>query len=154
MINIELIQRDPKRSCVLWLMYVLILEPALSQSASTINVKCCPRAVTQIVFSVKIKVLNLGLLYSSIIILDHNNWPHNIDQFLRNILFRVQKSILIKREWNINVIMPVPGSTVTSVSRNKTCPSPSFDARSLKNGESNISYLNVICAKSPQANPT
>ena len=31
--------------------------------------------------------------------------------------------------------MPVPGSTVTSTSRGKACPSPSFDARNLKNGE-------------------
>lgn len=31
--------------------------------------------------------------------------------------------------------MPVPGSTVSSVNRNKTCPSPSFDARNLKNAK-------------------
>lgn len=31
--------------------------------------------------------------------------------------------------------MPVPGSTVTSLNRNKTCPSPSFDARGLKNAQ-------------------
>ena len=31
--------------------------------------------------------------------------------------------------------MPVPGSTVNSLNRNKTCPSPSFDARVFKNGE-------------------
>jgi len=31
--------------------------------------------------------------------------------------------------------MPVPGSTVTSLNRNKTCPSPSFDARHLKNAK-------------------
>jgi len=31
--------------------------------------------------------------------------------------------------------MPVPGSTVSSFNRNKTCPSPSFDARHLKNAK-------------------
>jgi len=31
--------------------------------------------------------------------------------------------------------MPVPGSTVNSFNRNKTCPSPSFDARALKNAK-------------------
>jgi len=31
--------------------------------------------------------------------------------------------------------MPVPGSTVTSLNRNKTCPSPSFDARVFKNAK-------------------
>jgi len=31
--------------------------------------------------------------------------------------------------------MPVPGSTVSSINRNKTCPSPSFDARNLKNAK-------------------
>ena len=36
--------------------------------------------------------------------------------------------------------MPVPGSTVSSVNRNKACPSPSFDARNLKNGEFNIVF--------------
>lgn len=31
--------------------------------------------------------------------------------------------------------MPVPGSTVNSLNRNKTCPSPSFDARVFKNAK-------------------
>ena len=43
--------------------------------------------------------------------------------------------------------MPVPGSTVSSVNRNKTCPSPSFDARNLKNGELfNIFYVRSVCS--------
>ena len=41
------------------------------------------------------------------------------------------------------IIMPVPGSTVSSFTRNKTCPSPSFDARNLKNGES-VKYRIII----------
>jgi len=31
--------------------------------------------------------------------------------------------------------MPVPGSTVNSINRNRACPSPSFDARNLKNAK-------------------
>ena len=45
----------------------------------------------------------------------------------------------------VGLKMPVPGSTVTSLNRGKACPSPSFDARNLKNGELSVSYLWVIC---------
>ena len=48
----------------------------------------------------------------------------------------------------VGLKMPVPGSTVTSLNRGKACPSPSFDARNLKNGELSVCYLWVICLHS------
>ena len=59
-----------------------------------------------------------------------------------------KKWIVKKKEIFVNgegVNMPVPGSTVTSTNRGKACPSPSFDARNLKNGEQTHNMRMFCC---------